>query len=477
MFGYSSNLKPIPSNFFRFLSAFSLAIILLTSHTSTAQSGVGANFEIEADVNSGTLSSGVDDWFAGATGAGVIDVTNAATYQAQLAALNNIAFDLRQSLPNFSVSNGYIWYSARYGHDYYGNVVNDQTIFTAGSKNADNPATQWGISSAPIAIKSDLIDAFVHMRRDGVTVTDDLWVDLGLTTFDSSGNHFVDFELFVQPLQTSGSNFTNVGTAEGHTDWQFDASGNVTQIGDLIIGFSYSGSGVAGLEVRLWVDKSIFTAGGSPGPSSGFTWGANLDGSSPASLYGYAQIVVPAGAILSNVNTTVTAAPPWGTYSLAGTPYSTTFGTNSLAEVGINFTSLGFDPGTIFGTGSACKSPFQAMLVKSRASSAFTSNLIDFAGPYDFLVPTVSAINTAITDPGVFDSCDASPSLTLQAEFVSAAAEYTWTSLTAGVTFPGGDTVLTGLGSNGFDSVVINAPGEYELNISPLAGCNADKLP
>ena len=67
----------------------------------------------------------------------------------------------------------------------------------------------------------------------------------------------------------------------------------------MVIGFSYSGGGVSGVEVRLWVDRSNFNPGSSPGGTSTFTWGSNIDG---GSTYGYGQIVVPGGSLLSNVN-------------------------------------------------------------------------------------------------------------------------------------------------------------------------------
>ncbi|MEN8789640.1 MAG: hypothetical protein ABF295_09015, partial [Flavobacteriaceae bacterium] len=278
-----------------------------------AQVGVGANFGIEADAYSGDLTSGLntDDWFYNnVSGFGVVDEATAISmgYAAQLAAGNNIAFDLRQSIPNYASNNGYIWYSTRYGRDYTNASSSDLTTFTGG-KNGDNPMTSWGNSPGSVPAKTDIVDSGVHMRRNGVLVTDDLWVDLMISTLSATGNHFVDFELFVSEIAISGSSFVNSGSQEGHTAWTFDASGNVTNIGDMVIGFSYGGSGVSGLEIRLWVDRAIFNPGSSPGGTSTFTWGGSIDG---GSTYGYAQIVVPPGALLNNVNALATTAPPWG---------------------------------------------------------------------------------------------------------------------------------------------------------------------
>ena len=448
-----------------------LLLVVLIGFTSYGQIGVGANFGVEAECYSGEVVAGftTDDWFLGPAGFGVVDETTAQTngYQALLQAGNNIAFDLRQSIPNYSTNSSYIWYSTRYGRDYTGISLLDPDLTAFGvGKNGDNPETDWSISTSDVNSKTDIVDSGVHMRRDGDEVTDDLWVDLMISTVASSGNHFIDFELFVSEIQVSGSNFINSGSQEGHTAWEFDANGNVTQIGDMVIGFGFSGSGVADVEVRLWVDRAIFDPGNSPGGTTSFIWGNDIDG---GSTYGYGTIIVPPGALFSNVNSAPTQAPPWGTTNdLVG--YSSQYLPGFFAEVGINFTQLGFDPRALFGSGAACDSPFSAVLTKSRNSSSFTSALSDFAGPYDFLGSAAGTqVNTEIQDPGAFDSCQSGETRTLQATFSSPSAEYTWYSLTDGVTFPGGSVTLTGVG---LDEVVIDTPGNYQLGIAPLLGCD-----
>ncbi|MFK5974644.1 MAG: Ig-like domain-containing protein [Flavobacteriaceae bacterium] len=443
--------------------------------SANGQTGVGANFGIEADTRSGDVLSGVltDDWFYnGVSGAGVVDEATAISngYAAQLSAGNNIAFDLSQSIPNYASNSGYIWYSTRYGRDYTNQGSNDLTTFTSG-KNGGDPTISWGAASGSVPSKTDIVDTGVHMRRDGVSVTDDLWVDMMVSTLSSSGNHFIDFELFVSEITLSGSSFINSGSQEGHTAWTFDGSGNVTNIGDMVIGFAYSGGGVSGLEIRIWVDRSIFNPGSSPGGTSTFIWGSNIDG---GSTYGYGEIIVPAGALLNNVNALSTAAPPWGTTNTSG--YTANYNSNYFAEVGVNFTQLGFDPRALFGSGAACDAPFSAILTKSRTSSAFTSSLKDFAGPYDFLGSAAGTqVNTTIEDPGDFDSCASGESLTLQSEFVSTAAEYTWYSLTPGVVFP--TNGLSEIKGVGLDNVLIDTPGDYQLGIAPLLGCDPTTKP
>lgn len=454
---------------------FQLNLFLVFCNSVYGQSGVGANFGIEADAFSGDATSGLntDDWFYNSSsGAGVIDEATAVSndYAGQLSVGNNIAFDLRQSISNYATNSGYIWYSARYGRDFINDTSNDQTTFSGG-KNGDNPQTAWSVVSGSVPSKVDIVDVGVHMRRNGTDITDDLWTNFMISTLSSSGNHFVDFELFVSELGQSGTGFTNSGSQEGHTAWEFDASGNVTTIGDMAIGFAYSGSGVAGVEVRLWVNRSAFNPGSSPGGTSTFTWGSSIDG---GSTYGYGQIVVPSGALLSNVNSASTTAAPWGTNNTSG--YTTNFNNNHLAEVGINFTQLGFDPRSLFGSSSACDSPFSAVLAKSRTASSFTSALKDFAGPYDFLGSSAGTqVNTTITQPSNFDSCSSSETRTLQAEFFSASAQYTWYSLTPGVVFPANG--LSEISGVGLDNVLINTPGDYQLGVAPLQGCNPTREP
>ena len=454
------------------LSHSLIFIFLAASPSIYGQTGVGANFGIEADTYSGDITSGLntDDWFYnGSSGAGVIDEATAAsmTYGAQLAAGNNIAFDLRQSLPNYFANNGYLWYSSRYGRDYTNQSSSDLTTFTGG-KNGDNPTTSWGLSSGALPAKTDIVDVGVHMRRNGTNTSDDLWVDLMISTLSYSGNHFIDFELFVSEIATTATGFTNSGSQEGHTAWEFDASGDVTQVGDMIIGFAYTGGGVSGLEVRLWVDRATFNPGTSPGGTSTFTWGSNIDG---GSTYGYGEIIVPPAALLNHVNTVSVAAPPWGTTNTSG--YTNSYSNGYLAEVGVNFRQLGFDPELLFGPSAACDSPFSAVLAKSRTSSSFTSTLKDFAGPYDFLGSSAnSVVNTAIdnaTTIAPFDSCSSNETRTLTSEFNSPNAEYTWYSLTPGVVFPGNG--LSQISGIAMYNVTIDSPGEYQLGIAPLSGC------
>lgn len=444
-----------------------LCVFILMAFIGNSQQnpGVGANFGLEADLMSGTTNANTDDWFTGASGMGVIDQSQLSIFQNIINSSSNTPFDTRMSINNFSSPNGYIWYAARFGHDYIseGNSNKDKTTFGGGSKNAQNPATQWNISESSLTSNVDIVDSYVHMRRNGTNTGDDLWVNLGVSTLKANGARFIDFELYVRRLLVSGGNFTNVGVNEGHTAWQFDALGNTTQIGDVVVGFAFSGSGVSAIEVRVWVSRTNYLL------NRGFNYTA-FDGASNGSVYGYASINF-AGNTFSKVNTVASTAPPWGTYATGLSP-ATQYEQEAFAEIGINFTGIGFDPRTLFGPGAACDSPFSSVLVKTRSSASFTSSLSDFAGPYDFLGGSSSGqLDTSIVDPGNFSGCVSNETLTLEANFDSVIAEYYWTSLSPGVTFPDGTTSKSGVY---LKSVDIDTPGDYSLNIAPLPGCTPD---
>ncbi len=447
-------------------SLFFVVVMSFIANVRAQQNpGNGANFGQEADLYSGTTTANTDDWFLGGSGLGVIDESQLGTYQSIINSASNTPFDTRMSVSNFSSPNGYIWYAARFGHDYIsqGNSNKDKTTFGNGSKNAQNPSTQWNVGESSLTSNVDIVDSYVHMRRDGVDTGDDLWVNLGVSTLKANGSRFIDFELYVQELLLSGNNFSNVGPDEGHTAWEFDAFGNVTQVGDVVIGFAFSGSGVSGIEVRVWVSRVDYTF------NRGFNY-TSIDGASNGSVYGYANINF-AGNTFSKVNTVATTGPPWGTYATGLVP-AANYEPEAFAEIGVNFTGIGFDPRSLFGPGAACDSPFSSVLVKTRSSASFTSSLSDFAGPYDFLGGSSSGqLDTSIKDPGTFSGCIPNETLTLEANFDSMSAEYYWTSDTPGVTFPDGTTSKSGVY---LTSVAIDTPGDYTLNIAPLPGCTPD---
>lgn len=454
---------------FNFQKSELLAFVFLLSLQAFTQTpGDPANFDIRGNVYSGTPTTGVDDWFQGATGFGLIDETNTATYAGYLSPLSNTPFLEGPAFTPYSLQNGVINYDAIYARDYIdlGNFGQgrDQTAFTTGgSKNGSNPSTSWVVATTTMQSKNDIVDAYAHVRRNGTSSTSDMWLDMALSTFATAGSRFIDFELYKSEIALSGTGFTNSGTDEGHTAWTFDASGNILSTGDVIIGFAINSSTINDVEFRIWASRSDFN---NINPVT-FSWGTEFDGDSNSSTYGYASVIISSGDLFSSGNSSATTAPPWGTLTDGGGNASSTYYQGSLAEVGLNLTALGIDPSLVSG-GNACDPPFSRVMVKTRSSASFTAQLKDFAGPYAFLDAPV--IDVSIDDPGVFD-CD-NTTLTLSPTSPTAGAYYEWTTTDGAFQNPTTDdgTTQTFVGQD----AIITLPGTFTLNAAPLAGCTSN---
>ncbi|MDE3742204.1 gliding motility-associated C-terminal domain-containing protein [Maribacter polysaccharolyticus] len=438
---------------------FCFFFLLTLSQSLTAQSGVGANFGIEADIHSGNPNPENDDWFQGTTGAGVIDESNLDTFKGYIDSGQNIAFKAAMDHPNYTAMNGRLWYGAIFGHDLIADKK-DNTAFQNG-KNGDNP-NNWGVNPSAIAKKADIVDAYVHVRREGPSKEDNLWVTAAVSTLDNGGAHYTDVEFYIEELTLADHTFSTIGAENGHTAWQFDGDGKVTKIGDLDVGFDYSGSSVMSLDIRIWISREDYLS------KNGFDY-KDFDSENSTSPYGYAHVDCE-GSTFSVINSAPVEAPPWGTYS-TGLTASSSYSTEALAEVGIDFTALGFDP-VLYGLENSCYFPYSTVLVKTRGSASFDSGLVDFAGPYPFLGKAEEGtMYTSLLEPVNFDSCEEDQSISLEADFTSSSALYFWESLTPGVTFPNGETTMEGLG---LTTVDIDNPGTYTLNIAPCQGCDPD---
>src|SRR5579872_2034255 len=98
------------------------------------------------------------------------------------------------------------------------------------------------------------------MRRDGLTVYDSLWFFTGIAAYGNAANSYYDVELYKNSLSYSSTTgtFTSAGTAAGHSEWLFDASGNVTQTGDMILAVTFLPGSPPNIDVRLWVSQTTF---------------------------------------------------------------------------------------------------------------------------------------------------------------------------------------------------------------------------
>jgi hypothetical protein len=427
--------------------------------------GFHAGFGVDADTKAGYLKYGPatgtissDDWFSSPTASGtnVIDTTNAAYYKSLLQAGNNISFSKRMPVPLYTNVSGKIWLDAIYTRDYI-TASTDSTTFTGGGKNGDDPASWHGIASS-IPDKTDLVDLYGHMRRNGINVHDSLWFFTGASMVGTSGSRYFDVELYKNQITYNAAtgNFSSGGPNAGHSQWLFDAAGNITQTGDMIIAVSYS-SGAPTVEVRLWISRTTFNT---ITPSL-FNFQGSFDGSTTS--FGYASIVSKSGATafgsgIANLSATpaadTTYATPWGSNNTSG--WSTQYNSLQFIEVGLNLTRIGIDPAlyaSVLSSG-ACGSSFATIFFKSRSSASFTSNLQDFSGPFDFLQMPV--LDHTLSTPML--SC-ANPTGNININNNTTAGYYTWTTINGNI---------TGTSSN---SAQVNQGGSYIVQAAVAQGC------
>src|SRR5258708_17532403 len=208
------------SNFTLFLLV--AALLPLSTFSQLNNGGLSAYFGVDADTRSNYMKYGIqtgsiagDDWFSPSlTGNNVIDTSNAANYLSLLQGGANLGFNKRMSALLYSKISGKLWLDAVYGRDYLAtNPLFDSTAFTIASKNGDDPgAWRGGITNIPD--KNDLVDVFAHMRRDGTSVYDSLWLFTGVSTVGTTGSRYFDIELYKKNFSYNGASgsFSSAGT-------------------------------------------------------------------------------------------------------------------------------------------------------------------------------------------------------------------------------------------------------------------------
>jgi hypothetical protein len=435
--------------------------------------GLYSLFGVDADTRSNYMKYGLvtgnvssDDWFS-PSGAGnnVIDTSNAAVYLSKLQSGVNLGFNKRMSRLLYSTVNGKLWLDATYGRDYIGTGgLVDSTAFTSADKNGDNP-NNWTGGTTNFPGKDDLVDVYAHMRRDGATVQDSLWFFTGASTVSVVGSRYFDVELYKNNFSYNSATgaFTSAGPDAGHTQWLFDASGNLVQTGDMILAVSYSPGTAPVVDVRIWVSQTTF----STAIPANFNFSGALSGSTPA--FGYASIVSKAGtttfgAGIANYSATpaqdTTYATPWGTN---GAGWSKQYQSLQFIEIGLNLTRIGIDPALYSALGAnACQSMFSDIFFTSRASASFTADMHDFVGPLTFLrspVMDFSAQSDTLR-------CN-KPTATITLTDNTTVGYFTWQATNGGSIS----------GSNGDSSKLsISKPGTYIVAASPAQGCPPTRI-
>jgi hypothetical protein len=448
---------------------FLLVLIPFASIGQLTNGGINAYFGIDGDTYNNYVkygnSSGIipsDDWFSSSPFSyNVIDTSNAANYLSLLQGGANIGFNKRMSVPLFSVINGKLWLDAVYGRDYIAsNSMVDSTAFSFASKNGDDPSN-WGGGITNFPDKDDLLEVYAHMRRDGPGVYDSLWLFTGVSTVGTSGSRYFDVELYKNNFSynaVSGA-FSSAGTDAGHTQWKFDASGNITQTGDMILAVNFSPGLAPVVDVRIWVSQVTYTTI----TPAYFNFGPNFDGATPS--FGYASILSKSGATdfgsgISNYSSTAaqdtTNSTPWGTEQSTKN-WGTQYQSLQLIEVGLNLTRIGVDPALYTAIGlSPCQSLFTDIFFKSRSSNSFVSNM------QDFVTPLVFQQNPVMDFSLKPDTLRCNRSIgTIQITNNTTIGYYTWKTTNGNIT-----------GSNADSSQVsMNKPGTYIVTASPSLAC------
>lgn len=420
---------------------------------------IKANFGVDADLKAnfynGAPNSAVDDWYSdGTAGTGqfMIDTIGAAAIVAGYAsnpATRMKAFSrLMKPIPYTTVNNRLVL-DAVFHRDFHGT---DSTVFASGSnKNGMNPNTWTTPIAQNIPDKNDILDVFTHIRRAGPNITDSMWMFGGISIQNTNGNRYFDFELYQTDIyyDRPSRTFKNYGPDAGHTSWQFDASGNVLQAGDIIFSAEFGSSLLTLIEARIWVNQSALSI-----TPVNFTWGGLFDGAGAGATFGYASIIPKtAGAFYSGIQST---NGTWaGPFALVQQDNSvvTNYVANQFMEISVNLTKLGIDPGTF--SSNPCGTPFRKVLAKTRASTSFTAELKDFVAPFSlFNYPAVDAYTDIVY------YCQVFPPTTISVINPVTSSIYTWTTTN-------GHIVGTNIGL----SIVVDAPGTYVVTQQLHAQC------
>jgi hypothetical protein len=431
-----------------------LMLLLLTSFSWTQAQittpVIRGLFGVDADVQSDFFENdeliGSDDWYypfgSTASSVFVIDTNGAGAKLARYAAGfdKKIPFYKKMRYPAFSLVGSRTLIDAIFVRDYHDK---DSTAFALGSnKNGQSPA-DWSVPDyQSVPDKNDILDAYVHIRREGPTssINDTLWMFGGLALENTNGQRYFDFELYQTDIfYTRGTHsFTGYGPDAGHTSWKFDAAGNVTQVGDIIFSAEYGSSDLSAIEARIWIDYASLSI-----TPKAFNWKYTFDGAGPT--YGYAGIKPKTADpfYFGSTNPVSTWAGPFGIVR-ANDAVLTSFQTGQFMEFGVNMTVLGLNPDKLLGT-TTCGIPFSKILIKTRSSVSFTAELKDFIGPFDLFLPDKAS---AVADVPVF--CGVAGISQLEVVNPYETSSYVWTTTNGHIS-----------GSNTGTTITVDQPGTY----------------
>lgn len=422
------------------------------------KAGFGVDGEVRANFFNGFNQAGNDDWFATSSvvspglGTYIIDTTGASYILSQYnvnPAYRQIPFFRGMRYEQFSVVNGKLLIDGIFIRDHHGD---DSTVFASGSnKNGMSPGTWTTPVSQGIPDKNDILDMFMHVRRDGVNLTDSMWLFGAVSINNTTGSRYFDFEMYQTDIyyDKNMQRFYGYGPDAGHTSWKFDASGNILQAGDIIFTAEFNNSGITTLEARIWINGADLAV-----TPVAFNWGGSFDGASSGATYGYANIAPKvAGDFYTGLQcANNTWAGPFALV-LQNNSVVNNYTAKQLMEFSVNLTKLGLDP--LVTSNDPCKLPFRRILVKSRASASFTAELKDFVGPFSFFrAPRAQAA----ADIPLF--CGSTGVATIQVSNPVHSSLYTWHAVSGNIT---SDTI-------GYE-ITVDQPGIYVVSQQLMDSC------
>ena len=426
--------------------------------TPIIKAGFGVDGELRANFFNGFNQAGNDDWFASTSVVGsglgtyIIDTTGASYILSQYnvdPANRQVPFFRGMRYEQFSVVNNKLLIDGIFIRDHHGD---DSTVFASGSnKNGMSPSSWTTPVSQGIPDKNDILDMFMHVRRDGVNLTDSMWLFGAVSINNTTGSRYFDFEMYQTDIyyDKNMQRFYGYGPDAGHTSWRFDASGNILQAGDIIFTAEFNNSGITTLEARIWINGADMSI-----TPTAFNWGGSFDGASSGATYGYANIQPKvAGDFYTGLQcSNNTWAGPFALV-LQNNTVVNNYSAKQLMEFSVNLTKLGLDP--LVTSNDPCKLPFRRILVKSRASASFTAELKDFVGPFSFFrAPRAQAA----ADIPLF--CGSTGVATIQVTNPVRSSLYTWRALSGNIT---SDTI-------GYE-ITVDQPGIYVVSQQLMDSC------
>jgi hypothetical protein len=419
---------------------------------------IKARFGVDADLRSNffnnAIQAGNDDWFTNLAGSGisVIDTSGAAALIAQYNANPNTRrapLFRGMARPQFSIVNNKMLIDAVFIRDHHGD---DSSVFSGGNKNGLNPINWTCPVSQGIPDKNDILDMYMHVRRDGVNTNDSLWFFGGLSLDNTTGSRYFDFEMYQTDIvfNNATQKFSGEGPDAGHTSWLFDAAGNVLRAGDIILTAEYGSSSLSNLEARIWIHNSSLSI-----TPAAFSWGGQFDGATSGATYGYASIrPKTAGAFYTGLQSGNNTWAGVFQVVLQDNSLSTTYSARQFVEFSVNLSKLGLDP--LVSINDACALPFRRLMVKTRASVSFTAELKDFVAPFSFFRAPMAELSTnfpVICGAGISN---------LWVNNASATSLYSWRALTGNIV---GDTIGT--------MITVDQPGTYMVSQQLMDSCGS----